>query len=507
MTDKFDLFPLHNIDDPDTYYLDPSRKERVHILPGSPPELDPVDRLNNFNMVFEGYSEEQAVIEATRCIHCPATEPCILGCPLHNDIPKAMFAIEQKKFAKAAEIFRDTSNYPEFCGRLCPQEVLCEGSCTVDGYNRAVNIGKLEAFCADWQRGDDGFPKPSLAPATGRRAAVVGSGPSSIAVAEQLAKKGHQVVVYEEWPKAGGLLHYGIPNFKLDKDLVEAKITEMKDIGIKFICNTRVGRDVQVDDLLEENDAVFLGIGVPVGHRIKLPGEDLEGIYQATEFLVRGNLPDGDLPENLKGLPEISKNVVVIGGGDTSIDCVRTARRLQVQNGISGGSVVLYYRGTEKEMRARELDVKHAKEEGVHIELLASPVRFIGDNDGKVSQVEMQRMMSKPSHQPEQRTPHHLRIPIEGSNFLVNADTVVLAIGYMGDQLIPSKTPELETTKPGIFKVKSEQTGVATMGGVFAAGDDVRGADLVVTATAAGRKAARAMDAYLRDLPDRSAEG
>ncbi|MEJ2448983.1 MAG: hypothetical protein P8Y37_13730, partial [Anaerolineales bacterium] len=152
MTDKFDLFPLHNIDDPDTYYLDPSRKDRVHILPGSPPEQDPVDRLNNFDMVFEGYSEEQAVIEATRCIHCPATEPCILGCPLHNDIPKAMFAIEQKKFAEAAEIFRITSNYPEFCGRLCPQEVLCEGSCTVDGYTRAVKIGKLEAFCADWQR-------------------------------------------------------------------------------------------------------------------------------------------------------------------------------------------------------------------------------------------------------------------------------------------------------------------------------------------------------------------
>jgi glutamate synthase (NADPH/NADH) small chain len=499
--DQFRVFPLHKVDDPDTYYLDPSRKERVHILPGSYPEQDPAERLNNFEMVFQGYSEEQAVVEATRCIHCPATEPCILGCPLHNDIPKAMFAIEQKKFSEAAEIFRETSNYPEFCGRLCPQEVLCEGSCTVGGYNRAVNIGKLEAFCADWQRKEQGgFPIPDKADSSGRKAAVVGSGPSSIAVAEELARDGHEVVVYEEWPKPGGLLHYGIPNFKLDKKLVDAKIAEMESIGIKFICSTRVGRDIQVDDLLDDFDAVFLGIGVPVGHKIKLPGEDLKGVYQATEFLVRGNLPDEDLPDGLKGKPEIGKTVVVIGGGDTSIDCVRTARRLQVQNGVSGGSVVLYYHGTETEMRARELDVKHAKEEGIHFELLAQPVQFLGDDQGAVNRVEMQRMMSKPSHQQEQKTPHHLRIPIEGSNFLVNADTVVLAIGYRGDELIPSQTPELETTRPGIFKVKSEQTGVATMGGVFAAGDDVRGADLVVTATAAGRKAARAMSSYLQGL-------
>ncbi len=452
-------------------------------------------------MVFQGYSEEQAVVEATRCIHCPATEPCILGCPLHNDIPKAMFAIEQMKFAEAAEIFRQTSNYPEFCGRLCPQEVLCEGSCTVGGYNRAVNIGKLEAFCADWQRKEQGgFPVPNKKPSTGQSAAVVGSGPSSMAVAEELARAGHQVVVYEEWPKPGGLLHYGIPNFKLDKNLVKGKIDEMKAIGIEFICNTRVGRDIQVDDLLDQYNAVFLGIGVPVGHKIKLPGEDLKGVYQATEFLVKGNLPADDLPDGLKGKPEVGRTVVVIGGGDTSIDCVRTARRLQVQNGIAGGSVVLYYHGTETEMRARELDVKHAKEEGIHFELLAQPVRFLGDDQGAVNRVEMQRMMSKPSHQKQPKTPHHLRIPIEGSNFVVNADTVVLAIGYSGDELIPSQTPELETTRPGIFKVKSEQTGKATMGGVFAAGDDVRGADLVVTATAAGRKAARAMNSYLQGL-------
>ena len=499
--DNFSLFPRNGLDDPDTLSLDPSRKDRVHIPPGPPPEQLPADRLKNFQMVFKGYNERQAVVEATRCIHCPATEPCILGCPLHNDIPKALIAIELGKYDEAANVFRLTSNFPEVCGRLCPQEVLCEGSCTVAGYDRAVNIGKLEAFCSDWQRDHSGFPAPSPVLPTGRRVAVVGSGPASLAVAEELTRVGHSVVVYEEWPKPGGLLHYGIPSFKLDKDIVMAKFAHLESIGVKCICNTRVGRDIQVDDLHQQYDAVFLGIGAPVGHAIKLPGEDLKGIYQATEFLVRGNLSLDDLPEELKGLPELGKNLAIIGGGDTSADCVRTARRLQVQNGFADGSVVGYYRGAEFEMRVREEEYTYAKEEGVHYEFLATPIRFIGDAQGHVRQIEMQRMRSKPSHQPGQRVPSRIRIPIPGSNFIVPADIVVLAIGYSGDELIPSKTPELKTTKPGIFEVESEGTGLATLGGVYAAGDDVRGADLIVTAIAAGRKAAQAMDSYLRALP------
>ncbi|HEY5983082.1 MAG TPA: FAD-dependent oxidoreductase, partial [Anaerolineales bacterium] len=407
----------------------------------------------------------------------------------------------QKKYDEAGSIFRLTSNFPEVCGRLCPQEVLCEGSCTVAGYDRAVNIGKLEAFCTDWQRNHSGFPAVPSAPATHRRVAVVGSGPASIAVAEELARRGHTVVVYEEWPKPGGLLHYGIPSFKLDKDIVQAKIAYLESMGVKFICSTRVGRDVQLEALQQQYQAIFLGIGAPVGHKISLPGEDLTGVYQATEFLVRGNLPSEDLPEPLRGLPEIGTTIAVIGGGDTATDCVRTARRLQVQHAAADGGVVAYYRGTEREMRAREDDLIHAKEEGVHYEFLAAPVRFIGDEHGHVRQIEMQRMRSRPAHQPEQRMLSRLRIPIPGSNFTVNADIVVLAIGYGGDELIPSRTPGLKTTKPGIFEVESEATGVATLGGVYAAGDDVRGADLIVTAIAAGRKAAQAMDAYLQSLP------
>jgi glutamate synthase (NADPH/NADH) small chain len=495
--ETFSLFPLHESDDPETYDLDPSRPERVHIPPGPPPEQPAAERVKNFQTVFMGYDEQQARVEATRCIHCPATEPCIIGCPLHNDIPKALFAIEHGRYDEAASVFRLTSNFPEVCGRLCPQEVLCEGSCTVAGYDRAVNIGKLEAFCTDWQRNRGGFPAPPVTPATGRRVAVVGSGAASIAVAEELTCRGHSVVVYEEWPKPGGLLHYGIPSFKLDKAIVKAKMAHLESIGVGFVYNMRVGRDIQVDDLHQQYDAVFLGIGAPVGHSIRLPGEDLTGVYQATEFLVRGNLPSGDLPEEMRGLPEVGRTIAIIGGGDTSADCARTARRLQVQHGFADATVVSFYRGTESELRVREEEYIYAREEGVHYEFLAAPIRFIGDTQGHVRQIEMQRMRSRPAHQAEQRLPPRLRIPIPGSNFIVPAEIVVLAIGYGGDELIPSKTPTLKTTKPGIFEVESEATGRATLRGVYAAGDDVRGADLIVTAIAAGRRAAQAMDGYL----------
>jgi glutamate synthase (NADPH) small chain len=499
--DKFLLFPEKESDDPETFDLDPTRIERVQIPAGPPPEQTASQRLTNFEMVFLGYDEKQAVVEATRCIHCPTPEPCIVGCPLHNDIPTALLAIERGKFDEAASVFRKTSNFPEVCGRLCPQEVLCEGSCTVAGYDRPVNIGKLEAFSADWQRNHGGFPMPENIPHTGHSVAVVGSGPASIAVTEQLARAGHKVVVYEEWPKPGGLLMYGIPSFKLNKGIVQSKMAFLESIGVTFICNTRVGRDISLDDLQKQYDAIFLGIGAPVTNTAKLPGEDLKGVYHSTEFLVRGNIKPEDLPEWTRGLPEIAKTMVVIGGGDTSTDCLRTARRLQVQHGMADGQVVNYYRGNEDEMRAREDDYHHAREEGITYEFLASPVGFIGDENGHVKQIEFVKIMTKASDQPAQKIPSRIRIPIPGSNFLVPADVVVLAIGYSGDELIPSQKPDLKTRKPGIFEVLSEETGHATVGGFFAAGDDVRGADLIVTAIAAGRKAAKGIDAYLRSLP------
>jgi glutamate synthase (NADPH/NADH) small chain len=485
-------------EDPGSLWLDPTRRDRVNIPPVPPPEQSPGESVQNFRMVFLGYNEEQAIVEATRCIHCPKPEPCIVACPLHNDIPSALLAIEEKRYEDAANIFRATSNLPEVCGRLCPQEILCEGSCTVGGYDRPVNIGKLEAFCADWQRERHGFPQPPVVSPTGRRVAVVGSGPAGLAVAEELTRVGHTVVVYEEWPLPGGLLRYGIPSFKLAKHIVVEKIAYLESLGITFVCNTRIGRDIPFDDLYRQYDAVFLGIGAPVSHRIALPGEELQGIYTATEFLARGNLPPEDLPPSMREPLQVGETMVIIGGGDTAVDCVRTARRLQVQHGITEGCVVDYYRGAEFEMRARAEEYAHALAEGARYEFLTTPIRFIGDERGHVCQIEMQRMRAKPSDQPAQRKPSRIRIPIPGSNFIVPADVVVLAIGYEGDPLIPTQVPVLKTTAPGIFKVESVETGRTTLEGIFAAGDDVHGADLIVTAVAAGRFVARAIDEYLK---------
>lgn len=489
-------YPKKGPEDPGNLNLTLDRYQRANVPSALPPKQGPQVRVHNFDEVFLGYDEEQAVVEAVRCIHCPSPEPCILGCPLHNDIPGAMLLIEEGRYVEAADVFRSTNNFPEVCGRLCPQEVLCEGSCTIAGADRAVTIGKLEAFCADWQRNHEGLPHYVIAPPSGRRAAIVGSGPASMAVAEELMRDGHQVVVYEEWPKPGGLNVYGIPGFKLSKKIISDKVNWLEKYGVKFICNTRVGRDIQVQDMLKEFDAVFLGIGAPNGNKAKLPGEDLAGIYQATEFLVRGNLPMEDLPERMRSLPEIGRRMAVIGGGDTSMDCVRTSKRLQIRLGLADGQVVDYYRRTESEMPGRDEERHHARQEGVQFEFLVSPLRFLGDANGHVRQIEFERIrLGSPDASGRPRPES-----IPGSNFIVDADIVVLALGYGPDTTISLKTPEIRVTKRGLFQVESELTGKTTLEGAFAGGDDVRGADLVVTAVSAGRHAARAMDDYLRSL-------
>ncbi len=489
-------YPKTGLDDPGNLSLTIDRYERANVPTYQPPKQDPAKRVFNFNEVFLGYGEEQAVIEAMRCIHCPSPEPCILGCPVHNDIPTAMLLIEQGRYVEASDVFRATSNLPEVCGRICPQEVLCEGSCTVAGYDRAVNIGKLEAFCTDWQRRNEGFPNYVVAPPTGRRAAVVGSGPAGMAVAEELMRNGHEVVVYEEWPKPGGLNVYGSPGFKLSKEIIAEKVAWLERYGVKFIGNVRVGDDISIQELMDQYDAVFLGIGATVGNKARLPGEDLKGIYQATEFLVRGNLPMEDLPVRLRSLPEIAQHMAVIGGGDTSMDCVRTSKRLQKQHGFPNGVVTDYYRRTESEMPGREEERMHARQEGVIFEFLVSPVQFLGDKNGHVRAIEFQKMRLGAPDASGRPRPE----PIEGSNYTVPADVVILALGYSGDPTIGKQTPVIKMTSKGQFIVETELTGATTAQGVYAGGDDVRGADLVVTAIAGGRHAARAMDDYLRTL-------
>jgi glutamate synthase (NADPH/NADH) small chain len=470
---------------------------RLQIAVQPVPKQDPQERVKNWDESFLGYSLESAIIEAERCIHCP-TAPCMDACPTGNNIPAALILLEEGDVFGAAAKFRETSNLPEMCGRLCPQEVLCEGACVVGfairpapyGKQPPVSIGKLESFIADYERKHGGVPLPDMAPATGKKVGIIGSGPAGLAVAEELAKKGHHCVVFESWPVPGGVLLYGIPNFKMRKEILQDKLSHMERMGVEFVCNTVIGKDVTVDQMMGEQgyDAVFLGTGAPVGGQMRIEGEDLGNIYQATEWLVRGNLEPEQLPENMRERLDVKgKDVLVVGGGDTSMDCVRTAVRL------GASSVTCMYRRTEAEQKGREEERKHAREEGVDFNYLTVPVRFTGEN-GVVNAAECQRMQLGKPDESGRRSP----VPITGSEFTLPVDIVVLAIGYSPDELVEKTTPGLRTTSWKTVRVDEDfQT---TRPGVFAGGDNVNGADLVVTAMADGRRAAIAIDNYLKGL-------
>lgn len=470
------------------------RKARLKIPRQPVPKQKPEERVCNFFEVYLGFDEEGAKIEAMRCIQCPNPAPCQKACPVHNDIPLAMWHISQGAFLEAAAVYRSTSNLPEVCGRVCPQESLCQGSCVVGKRDLPVFLGKLESFVTDYERRTVGLRKLKIDAATGKRAAIVGSGPAGITVAEELAERGHSVTVFEAWPVAGGILVYGIPDFKLDKSIVAAKIQYLQEIGVKFVTNTTVGKDVTIDELIREGySAIFLGTGAGMPTKLNVPGEDLGGIYMATDFLVRGNLPASILPSSMSEKPQVGKHVAVIGGGDTAMDCVRTAKRLQVQAGIADGTTTCVYRRTEREMPGRVEERTHAKEEGVQFEFLTAPVKFIGDERNHVRAMECIRMQLGEPDASGRRSP----VPIEGSNFTVEADTIICALGYKADPLIEKTTSGLKANKWGLIVVDTE-TGATSRPGLYAAGDNVTGPDLVVTAMAAARRAAIAMDAYLR---------
>jgi glutamate synthase (NADPH/NADH) small chain len=466
-----------------------NRRQRFKIEAVKPPKQDPQERVHNFNEVSQTYTPELAMEQAQRCLYCDHA-PCSKACPLHNDIPAALFLLGQGDFIGAALKFMETSNFPDVCGRICPQEKQCEGSCVVVPRNPAVCVGKLEAFVIDYVRKNYGYPMREKAAPTGMKVAVVGAGPAGLAVAEELAVCGHEVVVYDMWPYPGGLLLYGIPGFKLNKDIVFSKITYLEQMGIRFVCNYRVGKEHPIEDFFKQGfDLVFLGYGAVKGGEMKVPGEDsLKNIYQATEYLVRGNLPPELLPDVWRNLPDPKPHctgvTIVIGGGDTAMDCVRTARRLNPD-----AKVYCVYRRSEVEMPGRYEERINAVEEGVQFEWLTAPVKFIGDDEGKVVAAECIRMRLGAPDAKGRRSP----VPIEGSNFIINCDTVALAIGYSPETDIPETTVNLKTTKWGSVIVESEETGLTTREDLYAAGDNVRGADLVVTAVAAARKAALAM--------------
>jgi glutamate synthase (NADPH/NADH) small chain len=457
-------------------------------------------RTKNWDEVFLGFDLESATTEAIRCLHCP-TAPCQQACPVHNDIPAALLLLEKGDVNGAAETFRETSNLPELCGRLCPQERLCEGECVVafairpDSHQEPpVSIGKLEAFVTDYQRKHLGVPLPVLPPPSGFRVAVVGAGPAGMAVAEELAKQGHGSTMYDAWPEPGGVLLYGIPNFKLSKEVLRDKLAYLDRLGVGFVGNTWVGKDVTVDQLFEQGyDAVFVGTGAGLGGLLAIPGEEHAGIYAATEFLVRGNLRPDLLPEHMREPLPLPKNMVVIGGGDTSMDCVRTAVRLGAQH------VTCVYRRTEAEMPGRTEEREHARQEGVNFQFLTIPLRFLSDESGHVTGVECQSMELGEPDESGRRRP----VPVPHSEFIIDADTIAIAIGYNADPIIKDAAPGVQTDRWNLVEVHPE-TYMTSRHGVFAGGDNVNGADLVVTALADGRRAAAAIHEYLSSLPPRN---
>ena len=469
--------------------LDIDRKSRAHI-----PFMDldlraPQARTCDFDDVVIEFTPERAMVEASRCIHCPDPAPCSVACPTSNDIPSAMWLIEHGQFNEAADLYHSHSSLPEICGRVCPHEALCQGSCVLNKEHKPVLCGALETFTVDYKRRHEGREIPVAAP-TGKRVAIIGAGPAGLGCADQLVQRGHKVTIFESKPAPGGLLVYGIPNFKLPKDVWMEKWEEFEKAGVEFIGNTYIGKDKTVDGLFREGyDAVFIGVGSEIDAKMEdAPGTDLPGVYEATDFLIRGNVDPNLLPANDYKPLEIGKRVVVIGGGDTASDCLRTALRLGAEE------VTCLYRRTEKEMPGGKKDRKFAKDEGAKYRFLTQPVKFLAGLDGKLAGVECIEMKLGEPDKKGRRKP----VPVEGSNFIVECDNAVLALGYWPDPIIGKTTPELETHDWGLITA-DKKTGSTSRPGVFSGGDCVTGPDLVVTAMVAGRKAAWAIDEYLRN--------
>ncbi len=471
----------------ETAYRDVDRQHRV-VTPPTKYNLRPVEeRARDFAEALAytaGYTAETAVIEAARCLQCPEPQACLLNCPAGNDIPEALWLISQKDFVGAAKVFAATSPLPEVCGRACPN--LCQQGCVLGSTFGAISIGKLEAFVSDIARkaGELAIKVPEQK--TGKKVAIVGSGPAGITVAEDLITKGHAVTMYEAWPEAGGVLVYGIPSFKINKDVVAYKIKDLEDAGVKIITNTRIGEKITIDDLLEENDAVFLGTGAGVEATMDIPGEDLDGIYTSTDFLVRANVPEEKLPPEKRGKPRIGNRVAVIGGGDTAVDCARSSIRMGAEE------ATIVYRRTEAEMPGNAVERGVSVDEGVKINYLQAPVEYIGDENGRVKAMKVIKMELGEPDASGRRRP----IPIEGSEFIQEVDAVALAVGYWPDPFLGKKTENLATHKWGLIYA-DESSGATTREGVFAAGDNVHGPDLIITAIATAHAAADSIHKYI----------
>ncbi len=471
----------------ETSYRSVNRRQRANLQPVPYLKRDVEERICDFEEVILGYDAELAMAEAERCLQCPQPQACLQNCPAGNDIPEALWQISQGNFVGAGLIFAKTSPLPEVCGRVCPN--LCQQGCVLGQRNGAAFIGKLEAFAADEARRAGVLTIPVPEKKSGRKVAVVGSGPAGITVAEAMVRQGHEVTVYEAWPEAGGVLVYGIPSFKLEKHIVQNKIQDLQDAGVLFVTDTRIGKDVFLGDLQADYDAIFLGTGAGINATMNIPGEDLQGIYQATDFLVRANVPLEDLPETQQERPKIGNRVAIIGGGDTAVDCARSAIRLGAKE------VRIVYRRTEAEMPGNKSERYTCMEEGAAIDYLQAPVAYVGDENGRLQSMRIIQMELGEPDKSGRRRP----VPVEGSEQNIAVDTVILAIGYWPDPELGKQNKELETHNWGLIAA-DETVGATSIPGIFAAGDNVHGPDLVITAVASAQKAAESMHQYLMTL-------
>ncbi len=462
----------------------PKAKQKVPRQPM--PEQAPEDRAKNFQEVPYGYTPEMAMLEASRCLKCKKPR-CVAGCPVGNDIPGFIALVQEGKFVEAARKLKEQNALPAICGRVCPQEEQCEKQCILGIKGEPVAIGRLERFVADYEREHGEVEIPALPAKTGKRVAVVGAGPAGLTVAGDLIKWGHEVTVFEALQAPGGVLTYGIPEFRLPKEIVYAEVDYLKKLGVQFVMDYVVGRNATIQELMEEEgfDAVFVGTGAGLPSFMRIPGENLVGVYSANEYLTRSNLMKAYLFPKYDTPPIKRERVAVVGGGNVAMDSARTALRL-------GGDTTIVYRRALEQLPARVEEVHHAEQEGVKFKLLTNPVRIIGDDKHRVVAMEcIQMELGEPDDSGRRRP-----VPIEGSEFTIEVDTVIIAIGNKPNPLIPQTTPDLEMSRWGTI-VTQEENMATSVPGVFAAGDIVSGAATVISAMGQGRTAARGIHEYL----------
>jgi glutamate synthase (NADPH/NADH) small chain len=466
-----------------------TKKERMQIPRNPMPAQDPKERIHNFGEVALGYTEAMAILEAERCLECKKPK-CVEGCPVGIDIPLFVRQIQDGDFEGALRTVKANNTLPAICGRVCPQEDQCEKVCVVGNKQDPVAVGRLERYVADWERARGVVTMPEQAPESGFKVAVVGSGPAGLACASELAVKGHKVTVFEALHKPGGVLVYGIPEFRLPKAIVDEEIGNLERLGVEMRCNFVIGKTASVEDLFEEYgfDAIFVATGAGLPYFMGIPGEDFIGVYSANEFLTRVNLmkafdfPRYDTPVAM------GPKVAVVGSGNVAMDCLRTALRLGAEE------VVCLYRRTRAESPARLEELEHAEEEGIDFRWLSSPVEIYGNEDGVVTGVRVQKMELGEPDASGRRRP----VPIEGEQYDMDIDTVVMGIGQGPNPLVTRSTEGLKLNRWGNIVV-DEETMMTSIPGVFAGGDIVTGAATVILAMGAGKKAADGIDTYLRD--------